>query len=111
MNCPFGRTAQSSGPPLMRQSGAAIVGAALLKKEVAQSRQRVRHELGLLLRGHPQDDVNEALRDQRSDIGSVRATCGDPIVHHVDDCTVQALVSFLLRPARYFVLGHHCNLR
>ena len=111
MNCPFGRTAQSSGPPLMRQSGAAIVGAALLKKEVAQSRQRVRHELGLLLRGHPQDDVYEALRDQRSDIGSVRTTCGNPIVYHVDNRTVQALVSFLLRPDRYFTFGHHCNLR
>src|SRR5215203_608364 len=35
--------------PLMRRSGAAFVRTALLKKEVAQSRQRVRHKLRLLL--------------------------------------------------------------
>ena len=47
----------------MRRSRAAIVGAALLKKEVAQSRQRVRHKLGLFLLRHPQDDVYKALRE------------------------------------------------
>ena len=79
----------------MRRSRAAIVGAALLKKEVAQSGQRVRHELGLLLLRHPQDDVYKALRDQRSEIGSVRTTFGDPLVYHVDNRTVQALLSVL----------------
>jgi len=48
----------------MRRSRAAIVGAALLKKQVARSGQRVRHELGLFLLRHPQDDVYEALGDQ-----------------------------------------------
>ena len=90
---------------------AAAVSATLLKKQVAQSSQRVRHELGLFLLRHLKDDVYKALRDQRSEIGSVRTTCGDPLVYHVDDRTVQALVSFLLRPARYFIFGHHCSLR
>ena len=95
----------------MRRSRAATVRATLLKKRVAQSSQRVRHELGLFLLRHPQDDVYEALHDQRSEIGSVRTTCGDPLVYDGDNRTVQALVSFLLRPARYLTFGHHCNLR
>src|SRR5215203_5779256 len=94
----------------MRRSRAATVRP-VLNKQVAQSSQRVRHELGLFVLRHPQDDVYKALRDQRSEIGSVRTTCGDPLVYHVDDRTVQALVSFLLRPARYFTFGHHCPLR
>src|SRR4029079_8820650 len=84
---------------------------ALLNKQVAQSRQRMRHELGLFLLRHSQDDVYEALRDQGSKIGNVRTSCLDPLVYHVDDRTVQALVSFLLRPARYFIFWHHCSLR
>ena len=95
----------------MRRSRAATVRATLLKKRVAQSSQRVRHELGLFLLRHPQDDVYEALRDQGREIGNVRTSCLDPLVYHVDDRTVQALVSFLLRPARYFTFWHHCNLR
>ena len=46
------------------RSGAAFVRTALLNKEVAQSRQPVRHKLRLLLLRHPEDDVDEALRDQ-----------------------------------------------
>ena len=77
------------------RSGAAFVGAALLKKEVAQSGQRVRHELGLFLLGHSQYQVHEALGDQGGEIGSVRTTCGNPLVYHVDNRTVQALLSVL----------------
>jgi hypothetical protein len=61
---------------LVRRSGAAFVGAALLKKEVAQSRQRVRHKLRPLLLRYPQDDVDEALRDQGCKVGSVGTAGG-----------------------------------
>src|SRR5215203_3783861 len=43
------------------RSGATFVRTALLKKEVAQSRQRVRHKLRLLLLRNPENDVYEAL--------------------------------------------------
>ena len=74
------------------RSGAAFVGAALLKKEVAQSRQRVRHKLRLLLLRYPQDDVDEALRDQGCKVGSVGTAGGNPLLHYVDNCAVQALL-------------------
>jgi hypothetical protein len=60
----------------VRQSGAAFIRIALLKKEVAQSRQRVRHKLRLLLLRHPEDDVDEALRDQGCKVRSVGTAGG-----------------------------------
>ena len=81
---------------LVRRSGAAFVRTALLKKEVAQSRQRVRHKLRLLLLRYPQDDVDEALRDQGCKVGSVGTAGGNPLLHHVDNCAVQALLCIVL---------------
>ena len=38
-------------------------------------------ELGLFLLRHTQDEVHKAFRDQSSEIGGIRTTCGDPRLH------------------------------
>src|SRR5215213_4586853 len=39
------------------------------------------------------------------------ATSNFRVLRRPLESTVQALVSFLLRPARYFIFGHHSSLR
>jgi len=56
---------------LVRRSGAAFVRTALLKQEVAQSRQRVRHKLRLLLLRSQHQPHHDAQRpDKRDDYES-----------------------------------------
>ena len=74
------------------RSGAAFVRTALLKIKIAQSRQRVRHKLRLLLLRYPEDDFDEALRDRGCKVGSVGTAGGNPLLHNVDNCAVQALL-------------------
>src|SRR5918993_759393 len=85
---------------LMSRSRAAFLRTALLEIQVSESREGVRHEPRLLLFRHDQDKVYEALCDQARKGRSVGTACGDPLLHHVDDRAVQALLRLILRRRR-----------
>jgi hypothetical protein len=70
----------------------------------------VRQDLRLLLLWHQQDDIYQALRNQRGEVRSVGAAGGDSLFNHVDNRTVQALVGILFR-CRPFTFGHRFHLR
>ena len=100
----------------MRSSSAFLVdadtlSAALLKEQVAQSRQRVGHELRLLLLRNAENDVYQALGNQRGKVGSVGAAGCDALLHHVDDRAVQTFLRVIMGRNGQFTCGYRAHLQ
>src|SRR5262245_55605454 len=79
-------------PWLMLGAGATFLDrAGLLQIDMAEMRKRVRHELGVILPGREQDEIDETFGNHGGEPRDVAVAAIDALLHDLIDVAVQAI--------------------